>query len=122
MRRSLLMFVVLLLANQGAPVFAASPVLSNILPRGAQRGVETEVLFNGQRLEDAQELMIYEPGIEVIEFAVVNGNQVKAKLKIAPECTLGTKHIRVRTASGLSDLRTMREKTKREPRLAVKMY
>ena len=108
MRRSLLLFVVLLLANHGSSVFAASPVLSNILPRGAQRGVETEVLFNGQRLEDAQELMIYEPGIEVIEFAVVNGNQVKAKLKIAPECTLGTKHIRVRTASGLSDLRTMR--------------
>ena len=47
MRRSLLMFVVLLLANHGSSVFAASPVLSNILPRGAQRGVETEVLFNG---------------------------------------------------------------------------
>ena len=55
MRRSFRMFLVLLLANCGASVFAASPVLSNILPRGAQRGVETEVLFNGQRLEDAQE-------------------------------------------------------------------
>ena len=90
------------------PSFAASPVLSNILPRGAQRGTEAEILFNGQRLEDAQELMIYEPGIEVSEFAVVNGTQVKAKLKIAADCTLGTKHIRVRTASGLSDLRTFR--------------
>lgn len=88
--------------------FAASPVLSNIIPRGGQRGAETEVLFNGQRLEDAQELMIYEPGIEVAEFAVVNGGQVKAKLKIAADCVPGTKHIRVRTASGLSDLRTFR--------------
>ena len=98
--------VVLLLVS--APVFAASPVLSNIIPRGGQRGAEIEVLFNGQRLEDAQELMIYEPGIEVVEFAVVNGNQVKAKLKLAADCLLGTKHIRVRTASGVSDLRTFR--------------
>lgn len=101
MFRSLL--VILLLS--GAPAFAASPILSVVLPRGAQRGVETELMFHGQRLEDAQEVMIYEPGIEVTEFAVVNGNQVKAKLKISPDCTLGTKHARIRTASGLSDLR-----------------
>ena len=101
MFRSLL--VILLLS--GAPAFAASPVLSVILPRGAQRGVETELMFHGQRLEDAQQVMIYEPGIEVTEFAVVNGGQVKAKLKISADCTLGTKHARIRTASGLSDLR-----------------
>ena len=101
-------FFVLIAICLTSPAFAASPILSSILPRGAQRGVETEVLFNGQRLEDAQELMIYEPGIAVSELTVVNGNQVKAKLKIAADCTLGTKHIRVRTASGLSDLRTFR--------------
>lgn len=92
----------------GASTFAASPVLSNIIPRGGQRGTEVEVLFNGQRLDDAQQLMIYEPGIEVAEFAVVNDKQVKAKLKIAADCVLGTKCIRVRTASGISDLRTFR--------------
>ena len=86
----------------------ASPILSNILPRGAQRGIDTELLFNGQRLEDAVELMVYEPGVEVVEFAVVNGNQVKAKLRIAADCILGTKHARIRTLSGLSDLRTFR--------------
>ncbi|WP_010583446.1 PPC domain-containing protein [Schlesneria paludicola] len=100
-------YFALILICASTPVMAASPVLSNILPRGAQRGIETEVLFNGQRLEDAQELMIYEPGIEVTEFTVVNGGQVKAKLKIAADCVLGTKHLRVRTASGLSDLRTL---------------
>jgi hypothetical protein len=92
----------------GASTFAASPVLSNIIPRGGQRGTEVEVVFNGQRLDDAQQLMIYEPGIEVAEFAVVNDKQVKAKLKIAADCVLGTKCIRVRTASGISDLRTFR--------------
>lgn len=91
-----------------ATTFASSPILSNIIPRGGQRGAEVEVVFNGQRLDDAQELMIYEPGIEVAEFAVVNDKQVKAKLKIAAECVLGTKHIRVRTTTGISDLRTFR--------------
>lgn len=89
-----------------SPVWAASPVLSNIIPRGAQCGTEVEVTFNGGRLEDAQELLIYQPGIEVTSFAVVNGGQVKAKLKIAADCPSGTKRMRVRCASGLSDLRT----------------
>lgn len=85
---------------------ASSPALSSITPRGAQRGTEVEVSFNGARLEDAQALMIYQPGIEVTEFTVVNGSQVKAKLKIAADCAPGTKRIRVRCASGISDLRT----------------
>ncbi len=96
---------ILCVASSG---FAASPVLSNIMPRGGQRGTEVEVLFNGQRFEDAQELMIYEPGIEVAEFAVVSPTQVKAKLKLAADVSLGTKHIRVRSATGVSDLRTFR--------------
>lgn len=85
---------------------AASPNLASILPRGAQRGGEIEVTFNGERLDDAQELLIYEPGIEVAAFTIVNDKQVKATLKIAPECTLGTKHMRVRCATGMSGLRT----------------
>ena len=76
------------LAIGAASTFAASPVLSNIIPRGGQRGTDVEVLFNGQRLEDAQELMIYEPGIEVAEFAVVSPTQVKAKLKVIVRRTL----------------------------------
>lgn len=100
--------LVFALAISAASAHAASPVLSNIIPRGGQRGTDVEVVFNGQRLDDAQELMFYEPGIEVAEFAVVNDKQVKAKLRVKPDCVLGTKHIRVRTASGVSDLRTFR--------------
>ena len=101
-------FVLAFLAISSASALASSPVLSNIIPRGGQRGTEVEVVFNGQRLDDAQQLMIYEPGIEVAEFTVVNDKQVKAKLKIAADCLLGTKHLRVRSATGLSDLRTFR--------------
>lgn len=104
----MLRYLAVILLCSAAPAIAASPVLTSVLPRGVQRGIETEVLLNGQRLEDAAELMIYEPGIQVAEFAVVNGTQVKAKLKVAADCLLGTKHVRIRTASGLSDLRTFR--------------
>lgn len=88
------------------PAIAASPNLASILPRGAQRGGEIEVTFNGERLDDAQELLIYEPGIEVAAFTIVNDKQVKATLKISPECTLGTKHMRLRCNTGMSGLRT----------------
>lgn len=103
-----LAIIVLAVSAWAAPALAASPVLSTILPRGGQRGTEVEVTFNGQRFEDAQALMIYEPGIEVTEFAIASPTQVKARLKIAADCPLGTKHIRVRAASGLSSLRTFR--------------
>lgn len=87
---------------------ATAPQLGNILPRGGQRGTEVEVTLNGQRLDDAQELMIYEPGVEVAGFEIVNDKQVKAKLKIATDCVLGTKHIRVRTNTGVSEMHTFR--------------
>ncbi len=84
--------------------FAATPSLGSLAPRGAQRGTEIEVLFNGARLEDAQEILFYEPGIEVTKLEAVNTNQVKAKLKIAPDCQLGAHRLRIRTATGISDL------------------
>lgn len=113
MSRRHLPFVVSCLSLAGlflstSAAFATAPQLGNILPRGGQRGTEVEVTLNGQRLDDAQELLVYEPGIEVSGLTVVNDKQVKAKLKIAPECVLGTKHIRVRTNTGVSDMRTFR--------------
>lgn len=94
----------------GLSLEAAAPQLGVIVPRGAQRGTEIEITLSGQRLEDAQQLMIYEPGIEVLSLTPTmgNANEVKAKLKIAADCPLGTKRIRVRTATGLSDMRTFR--------------
>lgn len=84
--------------------FAAAPQLGDLAPRGVQRGKEVEVLFNGARLEDAQEILFYEPGIEVVKLEAVNTNQVKAMLKIAPDCQLGAHRLRIRTATGISEL------------------
>src|SRR5262245_13320564 len=90
----------------GGTTLAASPSLGAILPRGAQRGTEVTITLNGNNLADAQELIAYYPGISVAKFEPVNNTVAKAILNIAPDCRLGEHAFRIRTATGVSDLRT----------------
>jgi hypothetical protein len=86
--------------------FASSPSLGGIAPRGGQRGTEVVLTFNGARLGDVQEVMLYSTGFSVGKLQVVNDNQVKATVKIAPDCRLGEHAMRLRTATGISELQT----------------
>lgn len=86
--------------------YGATPSLGGIAPRGAQRGTEAELVFAGDRLSDAQEILLYQPGLTVTKLEIVNNNQVKAKVKIAPDARLGEYSMRVRTLTGVSELRT----------------
>lgn len=86
--------------------WAVAPSLSAVTPYGFQRGTEIEVSFTGARLSDVQELMFYAPGFEVKELKAEKDNLVKAKLAIAPQCRMGIHAVRVRTATGVSNLRT----------------
>src|ERR1051326_5423032 len=90
----------------GSFASAATPVLSAINPRGAQRGTEAVLNFTGGRLADAKEIQIYYPGITVSKLEVVNDAPVKVTVKIAPDCRLGEHCFRVRCASGISEMRT----------------
>ncbi len=85
---------------------AFSPELHLIEPRGGQRGTEVEVQFLGKRMEDAREILFYEPGITVSGFTKNDEREADAKLVIAPDAALGEHSMRVRTASGLSELRS----------------
>jgi hypothetical protein len=85
---------------------AASPVLSSVSPRGVQRGTDAVITFNGARLADAQEILFYTPGITVTKLEPTP-TAVKASVKIAPTCALGEHAVRVRTASGISELHTL---------------
>lgn len=84
---------------------AASPALRRVVPSGGQRGTEVEVTFIGDRLGDIEEVMFYEPGFAVTEIKNVDGKSAKAKIKIE-SATLGEHRLRLRTKSGISDLRT----------------
>ena len=87
---------------------ATSPQLSATTPLGAQRGTEVEIALHGERLADAREVLWYSPGIEVLKLEVPTNQaaEVKVRLKIAPDCRLGEHALRIRCASGISDLRT----------------
>src|SRR5580698_7906840 len=85
---------------------AATPSLTAVRPVGGQRGTELDVTFSGARLGDALEIVYYQPGITTLSIKKVNNDAITARLKLAPDCTLGPHDLRVRTASGISELRT----------------
>lgn len=85
---------------------AASPRLVAITPTGGQRGTELALRFKGERLQDTREILCYELGLEVLKLGAVTNRLVEAQVKIAPDCPLGEHHLRLRAASGLSELRT----------------
>src|SRR5581483_16300 len=104
MMKSLLASLTLFLIP--ALVAASSPAVGNVMPRGGQRGTEMEITFNGARLTDALEVLLYSSGISVAKLTVVNDNSVKAAIKIAPDCRLGEHALRLRCNSGISELVT----------------
>ncbi len=85
---------------------AVAPSLGSIMPTGGQRGTEIEVSFNGDRLQDAEEIICYEPGLQILKLNLITNKVIKAQIKLAPDCKLGEYHLRVRTTTGLSELRT----------------
>src|SRR5436305_14785542 len=102
MRPALSTALLLLAAN----VQAATPNLGAIRPVGGPRGQELELPLSGARLGDAKEILWYQPGITTLSLAKVDNNNVKAKIRIAPDARLGLYDLRLRTATGLSELRT----------------
>lgn len=86
---------------------AASPSLSIIQPRGVQRGVDSVITLNGGNLADAQEVIFYSPGFTVTKLEPVNAGAFKAHIRVAPTARLGEHAVRVRTASGITEMRTL---------------
>jgi hypothetical protein len=85
---------------------AATPAASAIQPTGSQRGTEVDITITGDRLADAKELFFYEPGITVTKLEAPTPQQITARLQIAADAPLGEHVLRVRTASGISDVLT----------------
>ena len=85
---------------------ASSPRLSVILPRGIQRGHEHVLVFAGQRLQQAEEVFLYDNGVSVKSIEQVNNNQIKVTVVVAPDCRLGEHVAQVRTRRGISDYRS----------------
>lgn len=96
----------LVLSFLATPALAVSPAIRGISPVGGQRGTEVTVTFTGQRLADAQELLFYQPGVTVTKLEAGKDAELVATLKIADDAPLGLHDFRLRTATGISSLRT----------------
>lgn len=87
-------------------VARGSPTVDRVLPRGGQRGTEVAVTLHGDRLADAAELLLFEKGLEVVSLEAPDEKKVVAKLRIAADAPLGEHRLRLRTRTGIAELRT----------------
>ena len=96
----------LALTAVATPALAISPSVRGMKPVGGQRGTEVVVSLTGQRLTDTQEILFYQPGITVTKIKAGKDGQATATFKIAPDAPLGLHDFRLRTATGISPLKT----------------
>ena len=84
----------------------ATPRLNLITPRGVQRGTEVTLRFTGQRLDQAQEVFLYQKGVEILELIPIDASKLDVRIKVEDDCLLGEHVAQVRTTRGISGLRS----------------
>ncbi|QDT14534.1 PPC domain-containing protein [Alienimonas californiensis] len=91
--------------------FAADPQLTVVLPRGARRGTEATFTFEGNRLQDAAEVLFYEPGVFEVKAITPDEKQgdkkVAVTMQIAPDARVGEHVVQLRCANGVSEFHTI---------------
>jgi hypothetical protein len=102
-----LCFACLLVAAvaRGTISLAADPSINNLAPAGVQRGTQAEFTITGGNLGNVQEILFYTPGFEVKKLTPAEGT-LKALVAVAADCELGLHAIRLRSTTGVSNLRT----------------
>lgn len=112
-------FSLFALCLSGSNVLANTPRLTRLDPPGGQRGTTVEVDFTGRYLDQAREVLFYEPGIVVESIrpvesspgnngrdqAVDPGTRVRVRMKLAADCPLGEHGLRLCTSTGLTEYR-----------------
>jgi len=95
-----------LFAAMSLSAFAAAPELGAVFPSGVQRGTQFDLTLQGARLGDAEAILFYRSGVTV-ESLAAEDNKVTARCTIDASCELGEMPLRLRTRSGLTELRTL---------------
>lgn len=105
--RVLLVAVTIAVAGNKSAALA-SPTILRIEPPGGPRDGEITIQIHGRQLGDPQELLFEDGLIEVRSLKAIDGRRLEAALAIPADCPPGPHRLRVRTARGLSTLRTFR--------------
>lgn len=106
--RSLTWLAAALLAAAGGATARAAATIEKIEPPGGPRGAEVEITISGRQLGAPRELVFEEGRIAVASLTPVDDRHLKASIRIPADCPPGSQRLRVRTAEGLSELRTFR--------------
>jgi hypothetical protein len=94
-------------AAWAASARGADPQLTRVQPLGGRQGAEVVVELVGDRIgKDPQELLRELPGLEVVALDRADDRRCTARLRIAPDAPLGAHPLRVRTATGVTNLLT----------------
>ena len=83
-------------------VCSAAPTISKVVPAGAMRGSECEVLVMGANLHEPQALFFEDGIVQQTKIESVNDKQFKVVLKVPEDAPFGNHRFRVRTKKGLS--------------------
>ena len=83
---------------------AQLPTLESVLPRGGERGTEVRLDLKGKKLGGALDLMFSDGALELVDLEQPSEGHVRATVRIGPGAPPGPRWLRVRTATGLSNL------------------
>ncbi len=101
--------VLVVLAVFVRPCIAQSEArhIRQVSPRSGQLGRNVPVTITGGRLNEAQEVLFYSPGLTAVDLKPSeDGEVLKATVRIAPDCRIGEHTLRVRTTEGLTTMHT----------------
>jgi hypothetical protein len=85
-----------------------TPQLNLISPRGVQRGMEHRLEFFGERLQQTEQVFLYDPasGISILEVTPIDDKKVEVLIRVADDCRLGEHLAQLRTRDGISEFRS----------------
>jgi hypothetical protein len=86
----------------------AATSVERVFPGVGQRGTEFEIDLFGSGFADAEEVLLYSPGVSFVGLKPGSDTELKVRLKAAEDCPLGSHAFRVRGRSGISELHTFR--------------
>lgn len=93
--------------SQGRSVLAGGPSLEALRPPIGSRGTEFSVIARGASLGEVKEVISYKDGLKFRSIEKVSDDEIRLTFSTTPDSPLGIYPIRLRSAGGLSELRTI---------------
>ncbi len=101
MKRFFILFALLV-----SPLAGFTPILTQLLPPGGQRGTEVEISLTGERLTGISGALFLQPSLSLTNITLKDDKQLIAQLVIAPDAPLGEHSLRLHGPGGITELRS----------------